>query len=75
MANDSKFEVRIEQRMFNKGEEVQVRREWYEEWGPADAAYCAYKALTEITQSSILHVELIEHRQRLVHKASSKEAA
>lgn len=73
--SESNFEIRIEQRLFNKGAEGVIRKEYYDDWKQADAAYCAYRDLTKIKDSSILHVELIEHRKTIVHKAASKEVA
>jgi hypothetical protein len=73
--SDSVFEVIVESRTHKKGMETGKRSEHYAQWSDADAAFCAYRDLTKLSNSGIIHVELIEHRRRIVHKAASKEAA
>lgn len=73
MSNDSTFEVRITQRMFNKGDQEIVRKEEYTEWSVADKAWCAYRDLIGIEGSGIVAADFIEHRKTVVHKSASRK--
>jgi hypothetical protein len=66
------FELYLEVRAFPKGPEKRVVREHYDTWKDADTAYEAYMKACRVPGSMILHVEFIEHRHTVTHKACSK---
>jgi hypothetical protein len=72
MSNDSTFEVVVEQRMFNKGDQLVKRTEYYTEWAQADAAWCAYRDLIGIKNSGIVAADFIENKRTIVHKQARK---
>lgn len=47
-------------------------QEEYTTWADADKAYVHYRGLTELNQSSIEHVDLIEHREEVIRGSASK---
>jgi hypothetical protein len=71
----SRFTVRVEMNAFPKGSATANREENYDAWSDADEAFCAYRKLALLPGSIIQHVELIEHREEVVHKSASKPDA
>ncbi len=71
----SKFTVRIEIAVYPRGNETTTVEESYSIWADADKAFCAYRDIAKLDNSKIHYVELIEHREELVHKTASKEDA
>lgn len=72
MSKDSTFEVVIEQKLFNKGDQLVTRTEYYTDWAEADKAWCAYRELIGIKNSGIVSADLIEDRRRIHHKHVTK---
>lgn len=70
----SRFTVRVEIAVYPRGNETTSVEESYLTWAQADAAFCAYRELAKLESSKIHYVELIEHRDEVIHKTASKEA-
>jgi hypothetical protein len=69
----SRFTVRVEIAVYPRGKEITSVEESYSTWADADSAFCAYRDLARLETSKIHYVELIEHRDEVVHKTASKE--
>jgi hypothetical protein len=66
----SRFTVSVELR-YKKFTPIQIE-EQYDNWADADKAWCAYRALVGLDSSCVVHTELIEHRNEIVHKHAAK---
>ena len=69
----SRFTVRVEIAVYPRGNETTSVQESYSTWAEADTAFCAYRDLAKLDASKIHYVELIEHRDEVVHKTASKD--
>jgi hypothetical protein len=72
---NGRFTVRAEVVAFPRGKETVQVEESYTDWQRADTAYLAWRSLSQLSESKVQFVELIEHREEVVHKTATKPDA